>query len=189
MRAATLVALLSLLACRSPAPSAEKAASDPTSEGAPASSEDTASADADPFGPWDGVWQGNFQVKHGDEVLTELEVEQRYWSDGPDAQFGRFEERNIETGELITATATNTVTPDGLRCAVTKSTGETVVHQGRHLGDGRIEWFRKNADLEEHFFERVLTDEQGRTWYTIEGWGRYGDGPRLDLVGRYEKVR
>ena len=182
--------LVSTLACRAPASSDVAADEQPSVEKPSSTPDERADVErlSDPFGPWDGVWKGNFQVKHGDEILTELDVEQRYRSDGPEEQYGRFRERNVETGELVTATATNSVTPDGLRCEVTKSTDETVVHQGRLLGQGRIEWFRKNADLEEHFFERVFTDEQGRTWYTIEGWGRYGDGPKLDLVGRYQKV-
>jgi hypothetical protein len=183
-------ALASTVACRAPAPTESTADDQPSVEEPSPAPDEPAEVDrvSDPFGPWDGVWKGNFQVKHADEILTELEVEQRYRSDGPDVQYGRFRERNVETGEIVTATATNSVTPDGLRCEVTKSTGEAVVHQGRLLGDGRIEWFRKTPDLEEHFFERVFTDERGRTWYTIEGWGRYGDGPKLDLVGRYRRV-
>jgi len=173
-------------ACRANvAPTQKAASSDPDRRQDP--EEPAAASPADVFGPWDGVWKGTFRVLNEGDVLTELSVEQRYRSEGPNVQWGRFEERDVETGELVTATATNSVTPDGLRCEVTKSTGETVVHEGRRIEDGGIEWFRKTPDLEEHFFERVRTDGE-QTEYTIEGWGRYGRGPRLTFEGRYERV-
>lgn len=179
--------LIGLAACRSPAPPAEEQPPSETSV-EPSAEEVTPDPPADVFGPWDGVWQGTFQVKDGEEILTELRVVQRYRSDSIEVQHGRFEERDVETGKVVTATATNRITPDGLRCEVEKSNGTTVVHQGRRLDDGGIEWFRKTPDLEEHFFERVVADEEGRRWYTVEGWGRYGAGPRLSFAGRYRQV-
>ncbi len=180
MRSVAWAAILVLVACRAPASSPPSAA-DPT-EPAPA-----AETPDDVFGPWDGVWKGTFEVWDGDQVLTRLEVEQRYWSDSDTRQEGAFVEQDLESKETVTARAINSKDGDALRCEVEKSTGEKVVHQGRWTGDA-IEWFRKTAELEEHFFEKVYTDADGRTWYRIDGWGRYGQGPKLTFVGSYQRI-
>ncbi|MGF1510258.1 MAG: hypothetical protein ACFB9M_12230 [Myxococcota bacterium] len=139
------------------------------------------------FEPWDGIWKGQFEVLQGDEVLTTLNVVQRYYSDAPDLQHGRFREQNVETQEVVTAEATNRRTEAGLTCRVVKSTGEEVVHQGEWTGRG-IKWFRKTESVEEVFVEEVKTDPDGRTVYFIDGWGRYDGGPKLTFRGRYRKV-
>lgn len=185
MRNALVLGLL-LASCRAPSPPAPEEAPAPPAEvvrdAAPPMDESPV------FSPWDGRWRGRFVVKDGEDVLTELQVEQRYRSVSPERQFGFFDERDVATGVRTTATATNSVTPDGLRCEVEKSNGERVVHRGRPTDDGGIEWFRKTPDLEEHFFEKVYTDPSGQTWYAIEGWGRYGGGPRLTFEGRYRRI-
>ncbi len=141
---------------------------------------------AEVFAPWDGIWKGRFEVLEGDEVLTRLDVVQKYWSLSPTEQRGVFDERNVDTGERVTKKALNTLQGDELRCQVTGPEGK-VVHQGRWTGEG-LEWFRETEELEEHFFEVVETDPNGRTFYEIEGWGRYGGGERLEFRGRYRKV-
>lgn len=141
---------------------------------------------AEVFAPWDGIWKGRFEVLEGDEVLTRLDVVQKYWSLSPTEQRGVFDERNVDTGERVTKKALNTRQGDELRCQVTGPEGK-VVHQGRWTGEG-LEWFRETEELEEHFFEVVETDPNGRTFYEIEGWGRYGGGERLEFRGRYRKV-
>lgn len=140
----------------------------------------------DVFEPWDGVWQGNFRVLQGDEVVTELRVTQRYWSERPGLQHGRFREVDVETQKVVTATAVNERLRDGLRCTVVKSTGERVVHRGRWTGKA-IEWFRETQNVTE-FFRESIVSKDGETYYEIRGWGRYDGGPRLDFEGRYRKV-
>ncbi|MEM6370653.1 MAG: hypothetical protein AAGD10_18965 [Myxococcota bacterium] len=141
---------------------------------------------AEVFAPWNGVWKGRFEVLKRNEVLTRLDVVQKYWSESPNEQRAVFEERNVQTGERVTKKALNSRKGDDLRCRVT-GPDEEVEHRGRWTGKG-LEWFRKTEDLEEHFFEVVETDANGRTYYIIEGWGRYGGGDRLEFRARYKKV-
>lgn len=142
---------------------------------------------ADVFGAWDGVWSGRFRVLLDGEVQTELQVVQKYTSDDFDTQIGLFDERDLATGEKVRKHALNTRRDGALRCRVTEPDGTETVHQGRWTGEG-LEWFRKTEDLEEHFFEVVTDDPDGQTYYVIEGWGRYGGGPKLRFEGRYRKV-
>lgn len=139
------------------------------------------------FAPWDGTWVGRFSVKdpHG-KTLTTLAVEQRYTSIDPFHQLGYFRETDLATQTLTTATATNSHDGRHMRCEVTKSTGEHVVHEGRWTGEA-IEWFRETAQAKEFFSERVSTATDGAVYYDIRGWGEYSGGPRLQFEGRYRK--
>jgi hypothetical protein len=139
------------------------------------------------FAPWDGIWKGTFEVLDGEEILTRLDVVQKYYSDRPDLQHGRFRERDQATGDVVTARAVNRREGDALICEVQKSTGERVVHRGRWTGRG-IEWSRRTDRVEEVFREEVKTDANGYTVYVIDGYGRYDGGPRLTFRGRYRKV-
>lgn len=139
------------------------------------------------FAPWDGTWEGRFHVKDGaGNTLTELSVKQRYWSESPTVQRGEFWEKDLKTGETITAKATNLRQGDRLTCRVEKSNGEVVEHTGRWTGEA-LEWRRDTRKAKELFRERIVTGTTGETLYEIEGWGEYGDGPRLSFFGRYEK--
>lgn len=143
----------------------------------------------DVFAPWDGTWRGRFFVKDSrGNLLTELDVTQRYWSESPQLQRAEFSERNVKTGEVVTAKATNVREGDRLICRVEKSTGERVEHVGRWTGEA-LEWSRDTAEARELFRERVLTSTAGETIYLIEGWGEYGGAPRLLFSGRYRRQR
>lgn len=146
-----------------------------------------ATVPANVFQPWDGTWTGRFYVKDGQgRTLTALQVKQTYRSKSPNLQVGHFREIDLASQKITTATATNSHDGQSMRCEVTKSTGEHVVHTGRWTGTA-IEWSRDAPDAREFFAERVSTGTDGATYYDIQGWGEYGGGPRLHFEGRYRK--
>ena len=139
------------------------------------------------FAPWDGTWVGRFYVKDAQgRTLTELKVRQTYRSESPQRQLGRFHEVDAASGVITTATATNSHDGRAMRCEVTKSTGEQVVHTGRWTGEA-IEWSRSTPRARELFLEQVSTGTDGATYYEIHGWGEYDGGDRLTFEGRYRK--
>ncbi len=139
------------------------------------------------FAPWDGTWVGRFYVKDKTgRTLTELRVQQIYRSESPRLQRGQFREVDVATGVVTTATATNSHDGRSMRCEVTKSNGEHVVHTGRWTGEA-IEWSRSTPKVREFFSERVSQGEDGATYYDIRGWGEYDGGDRLTFEGRYRQ--
>ena len=148
---------------------------------------DADSVPSDVFRPWDGTWKGRFYVKDGTgRTLTALDVQQTYRSTSPNRQLGYFREVDLATQKITTATATNSHDGRSMRCEVTKSTGEHVVHSGRWTGQA-IEWSRSSPKARELFSEHVSTGTDGATYYDIRGWGEYDGGPRLHFEGRYRK--
>ncbi|MEO0587779.1 MAG: hypothetical protein AAF078_09080 [Planctomycetota bacterium] len=139
---------------------------------------------------WTGHWRGRFTVySQSGEVVTALDVEQRYRWDG-EVQRATFREVDAATGAVVTADARNYVDDTGrLVCEVKKSNGESSRHLGR-VEDGRLFWFANEPGRVETFVEAVIEDERGRA-YTIAGFGMYGTGEHAThfvFDGRYEAV-
>lgn len=125
---------------------------------------------------WTGTWRGRFTVfSHSGRLVTELDVQQRYWWDG-EVQRAEFHETVVGTGVVTTAEARNYVDEHGrLVCEVDKSNGESSRHFGRVV-DGELFWFAKEDGRVETFRESVRVDEDGARSYVIDGFGRYGEG-------------
>jgi len=139
--------------------------------------------------PFTGVWRGTFKVhSQSGELVTRLEVEQRYWWDG-NVQRGRFIETD-QDGNTVTAEARNFVGDNGkLLCVVEKSNGEGSRHRGS-VHDGHLFWHSRQPGRVETFREAVHADEEG-TFYRIHGFGVYGQGDdaaHFLFVGEYRRV-
>lgn len=178
------LAALTLLATGvgSPAP----AAGEPPSAG---------EAPAAVFAPLDGRWQGSFVgFDTAGRELYRIQVTQTYTT--VDEHTQRVEVEDVmPDGTVITGRGTNIARrrPDGsleLTCAVVKSNGERVEHVGQVVrgpgGEEELLWLTDRPDRQEVFRERVV-QEEGGTWYLIDGTGRYGETLIL-MAGRYRRT-
>ena len=148
------------------------------------------------FAKLDGQWKGVFvgyDVK-GKE-LYRIQVEQTYRT--VDATTQKVEVKDtLPSGEVIKGVGENRaiLKKNGtvqLKCIVTKSNGERVVHDGRVIkgadGDEQLVWYSQSPDRSETFRE-VVRQEGKDTLYTIDGMGHY-NGTLILMHGRYKKVR
>lgn len=155
----------------------------------------------DIFKPWDGIWEGSFQVyqdpvgqtKKQDsapvpdsnlikKMALELEVKVRqyYRSVTPYYQQVEITDRYIQDSDTMTITSigVNKVENGRLWCLVQKP-AEKVIHEGMRFDEsGTIIWTREVSDpfCKEYFKESI-----SRNTYTIMGYGYYGhDRPDLN---------
>ena len=147
----------------------------------------------DVFKSLDGNWAGTFVgYDTTGKELYRIRVKQRYRTLNRTTQEVRLED-TMADGTVITGKGQNvaTRTADGklrLECRVSKSNGDTVVHQGRlargPAGDKQIVWSAKTKDRTETFREWVVGSGGSRT-YHIHGLGSYG-GKLMLMAGRYQ---
>ncbi len=148
----------------------------------------------DVFANLDGTWKGVYAgYDETGKELYRIRVEQRYHIVDDNTQKVTIRD-TMSDGKVITGEGENLAIPrdDGsveLRCVVRKSNGETAEHNGRLVkgpdGDKQIIWYSKKPGKVEMFRETVRS-EGGRTVYSINGTGRYGEMLIL-MNGRYYK--
>ena len=149
----------------------------------------------DVFAALDGTWQGDFvgydatgreiyriKARHSYRIVDDERQEAKIADTMPD-------------GTVITGQGYNIAKrqPDGslsLLCVIEKSDGDRVEHRGivSRAPDGvlQIVWSTDEPGRLEVFRELVRTVD-GRSVYTIDGFGRYGDSVTV-MAGRYVKV-
>ena len=148
----------------------------------------------DVFAELDGHWKGTFVgLDSQGRELYRIRVSQHYETVDAHTQRVRVTD-TMPDGKVIRGEGENTAKrlADGtlqLRCVVRKSTGETVVHDGRLFegvdGGTQIVWYSSTPDRVETFREGVR-HEGSDIVYSIHGMGRYGDQLML-MNGRYLK--
>jgi hypothetical protein len=157
---------------------------------------------ADVFKPLDGTWEGEFKVfvdtlgqkqgisqpkKIDYNLLNNLSLKLQsiikakhvYKSVTPFRQEGEITDFLIKadgTEKIIKSNATNLIENGKLKCIVNKP-NETVIHEGKYLGDNTIIWQRSLTNpLKIEYFKESVSDGH----YKIIGWGYYGnDNPKL----------
>ncbi len=143
----------------------------------------------------DGTWSGRFiGLDPEGRELFGLTARHTYRTISDTEQ--EVEIRDVmDDGTVITGRGVNSAVrgPDGrlvLKCVVEKSDGQTVNHDGRLIrgpeGDEQIVWYSRSANGTETFRELVRVEGE-RTFYEINGMGRYGDSLIL-MTGRYQKI-
>ncbi len=170
---------------------------------------------ANVFKPWDGTWEGKFYIyedtlgqREGEaqpenisyeyfqslplKLKSVIEAKHVYVSENPFLQKGVITDTYISedgTKMKVSSTAVNKVENGKLKCIVTKP-GETVIHQGKYLGNNTIVWHRniEKPKRIEYFYETVDS-----LHYKIIGWGYYGNDdpnltPRTWFYGDYKKM-
>lgn len=145
----------------------------------------------DVFAGWDGSWQGTFVgYDPTGKELYRIAVRQTYRTLDATTQEVTIRD-TMADGEVIEGKGRNTAerAADGtlrLRCQVTKSNGDEVVHEGRVVrgpSDRReIVWSSVSEARSETFREWVDGDR-----YWIHGMGRY-DGTLMLMAGEYRRA-
>lgn len=147
------------------------------------------------FADLDGSWEGEF-IGYGDDGRERyrMRVRQTYTTINDHTQRVEMTETAAD-GKTVTGTGMNIATrdPSGalvLRCLVTKSNGDSVVHSGQlgmsQGGTTQIVWSARGRGRTE-IFRETLTRDGDRIRYDIDGAGHYGDTVML-MAGQYWRV-
>ncbi len=149
----------------------------------------------DVFAALDGTWQGDFVGYDATgRELYRIKARHSYRIIDDERQEATIED-TMPDGTVITGQGYNIAKreADGslsLLCVIEKSDGDRVEHRGTvsRAPDGvqQIVWSTdKPGRLE--VFRELVRRVAGRSVYTIDGFGRYGDSVTV-MAGRYSKV-
>ncbi|HKY32281.1 MAG TPA: hypothetical protein VJV23_07080 [Candidatus Polarisedimenticolia bacterium] len=148
-------------------------------------------SDAAPFAPWDGAWEGAFNVYQPDGTReSSVSVRQRYVSLSPTEQNVEIVDR-LPDGSTRVSRGRNVASGGRLECRIWEPDGTSKLLVGRRLGRALL-WHRRDdaAGVEETFREEILLTPSGEL-YTIDGYGLYGTGAgrrHLLFEGRYRRA-